>query len=576
MQVSVIRMEMLKKKEPTLTVRSIISGILIGILLTPCNVYSGLKIGWSFNMSILSALLAFGFWKTVSSFFKLRPWSLAENTYSQTAASAAASIISGGLVAPIPAYTMITGKSLPPAVLIFWVFIVSILGVFVAVGLRQQMLIEESLPFPAGTATAETVKELHEESQDSSSKLKVLGICGFGTFALKLINDLIRALPKIPLSSSPLFKKLGLLIDPSFLMLGFGMIMGFRPGLSLLLGAIICWGGISPWLIQENIIEINREQAFYFGDVVGWTLWPGVAMMVTASLASFVLNLFSMRKKKEKKRTTSVFTNKKFLLSLGVLTIVLALAQNYIFAIPWYMGVLAVGASLVLGIVASRVSGETGIPPIGALGKITQLTFGLLNPGNIAANLMTANVTGGAAGQSSDLLHDLKAGLLLKVSYYHQMIAQIFGILTGSFIGSFVYLLLIPDPKNQLLTAKWPAPAVATWKSVAELLSQGADHFPPYAQQALLIGCCVGLFLAVLEKFLPKNRLILVPSPASMGLAFIIPAWTSITMFLGALLCFLIEKKYPLWAKAFLIVIAAGFVAGESMGGVVAVLLNAF
>ena len=40
----------------------LLSGMLIGALLTPCNIYSGLKIGWSFNVSIAALLLATGFW----------------------------------------------------------------------------------------------------------------------------------------------------------------------------------------------------------------------------------------------------------------------------------------------------------------------------------------------------------------------------------------------------------------------------------------------------------------------------------------------------------------------------------
>ena len=45
------------------TFRAIATGIVIGVLLTPCNVYSGLKIGWSFNMSITAGLLSFAFWR---------------------------------------------------------------------------------------------------------------------------------------------------------------------------------------------------------------------------------------------------------------------------------------------------------------------------------------------------------------------------------------------------------------------------------------------------------------------------------------------------------------------------------
>ena len=86
---------------------------------------------------------------------------LRENNINQTAASAAASIVSGGLVAPIPALTMLTGQTLPWFWLIAWVFLVSILGVFVAAGLREAMLERERLPFPAGVATAETLREIH-------------------------------------------------------------------------------------------------------------------------------------------------------------------------------------------------------------------------------------------------------------------------------------------------------------------------------------------------------------------------------------------------------------------------------
>ena len=49
--------------ERELTARALLSGVLLGALLTPCNVYSGLKIGWSFNMSIVALLLGLGGWR---------------------------------------------------------------------------------------------------------------------------------------------------------------------------------------------------------------------------------------------------------------------------------------------------------------------------------------------------------------------------------------------------------------------------------------------------------------------------------------------------------------------------------
>ena len=71
--------------------------------------------------------------------------------------------------------------------------------------------------------------------------------------------------------------------------------------------------------------------------------------------------------------------------------------QYTLFGIGWALATFGVFLTFVLAIVAARVSGETGITPVGAMGKVTQLTFGVLDPGNVSANLMAANVTGGAA-----------------------------------------------------------------------------------------------------------------------------------------------------------------------------------
>ena len=52
-----------------LTFRAVATGAALGALLSVCNVYSGLKIGWGFNMSIVAALLSFGFWGALSRAF---------------------------------------------------------------------------------------------------------------------------------------------------------------------------------------------------------------------------------------------------------------------------------------------------------------------------------------------------------------------------------------------------------------------------------------------------------------------------------------------------------------------------
>jgi uncharacterized oligopeptide transporter (OPT) family protein len=78
-----------------------------------------------------------------------------------------------------------------------------------------------------------------------------------------------------------------------------------------------------------------------------------------------------------------------------------------------WMGILAVILTFLLALVSSRATGESDITPMGAMGKITQLTFGIIAPTNIVTNLMTASVTAGAASSSADLLTDpVSSGLI--------------------------------------------------------------------------------------------------------------------------------------------------------------------
>jgi uncharacterized oligopeptide transporter (OPT) family protein len=262
------------------------------------------------------------------------------------------------------------------------------------------------------------------------------------------------------------------------------------------------------------------------------------------------------------------------LVGFAFATVGTILAQTMIFGIAAPIGLLSVLLTFVLAVVAARVSGETGIPPIGALGKVTQLTFGLIHPTNVTANLMTANVTGGAAGQCSDLLHDLKAGSVLGASIRAQALAQLLGILVGSVAGSAAYLVLIPNPSEMLLTEQWPAPAVATWMAVAELFREGIDAAPPGALTASVIGGIVGSLLAILQQVLPKRRAAYLPSPVALGLAFVIPAFNSMSLFLGALAASLARRVAPRWANRFELPIASGLVAGESLAGVAIALIT--
>ncbi|MBI1204711.1 MAG: OPT family oligopeptide transporter [Rhodopseudomonas sp.] len=576
-----------------LTLRAVLTGLVIGAVLTPCNVYSGLKIGWSFNMSIAAGLLAFGFWGAAHRAGRAPSLGLLENNINQTAASAAASIVSGGLVAPIPALTILTGQTLAWPWLMLWVFLVSILGVFVAASLREAMLVREKLPFPAGVATAETLREIHARTRDAAQRLHALlsaaGLAG----AIKLIVDLGAVGPRFALpltfptwaalrAAAPggiSFANLGFAFDPSLLMLGFGAIIGLRAGLSLLIGTVIGWLVLSPLAIAHGWAQAGAANETWYEPLITWLLWPGVTLLVVSSLTSSLLTIAASARRhraEDRARNASWRIDWRSGVALVATAAALTIASSAFFHIDPLMALLAVALSFILAIVACRVTGETGITPIGALGKVTQLTFGLIAPGNMAANLMTANVTGGAAGQSADLMTDLRTGLAVGATPRLQIIAQSFGILIGSIVGTLCYLLLIPDPATMLITPQWPAPAVATWKAVAQALAQGLTSLPPSALAAIAIAAPLGLALAVAEHLLPERYARLLPSAPALGLALVIPAWNSISLFLGSAVAALFMRINPTLAARYTLPVAAGLVAGESLMGIFTIAIHLF
>jgi uncharacterized oligopeptide transporter (OPT) family protein len=556
--------------ERELSLRAVLTGAVLGILLTPSNVYAGLKIGWSFNMSIIALLVGFGIWQSLARRNSRQPaWTLHESNINQTVASAAASIISGGLVAPIPAYTLLTGQQLDPIPMMAWVFSVSFLGIWIAWYLRPTLLNDHGLKFPEGMATLETLQHIYHHGQEAVVRIKVLFSAALLSGLVKWVDGFVWAIPRWAPTAQ--LERLTFTLDPSLLLIGFGGIIGIRVGLTLILGSLLAWGALAPWLISEGWVVLAPDaNGPQFAKLVEWLLWPGVSLMVCSTLSALGIRLFKSPKHASKPKTPRARAPFSLGPALGLLlSIALVVGlQAALFGIDVWMALLSIPLAICLAVVAARVVGATGIAPIGAIGKLSQLTFGLIAPGQVPINLMSANTAGGAAGQSTDLMNDFKVGLAIGATPKKQVMAQCIGIFLGSVVGVLVYLALIPDPQHMLLTEQWPAPAVATWKAVAQTLTHGLESLSPQIRWAIFIGGFVGLVLGALDSLLPQRMARWLPSTAALGLAFVLPASTSMMMGLGAVLTWIVSRRWPSVTERFAITAAAGLIAGESITGV--------
>jgi uncharacterized oligopeptide transporter (OPT) family protein len=580
-----------------LTPRAVVSGMLIGGLMSVSNLYVGLKTGWGLGVTITACIIAyavFRFLEQIVPAYRRRPFSTLENYTMSSAASAAGYMSSAGLVSAIPALYLTTGRMLEWWELMLWLGAVSMLGVFLAIPLKRQLINVDQLPFPSGIATAEMLKSMHGGTGESAAKGRGLLAAALVGAVVVLARELcshVKALARFAIpaempflptaAASDLLRKYTFGVENSSIMVAAGAIMGMRVATSMLVGAILLYGVVGPMLVERQIAETGYK------GLVQWLLWPSTSLMVSSGLLSFGLKWRTIARafggltaivgggpRRDDDPLARIEVPATWFLAgtifFGAACVLLGHA---LFGIAWWMGVLAVVVTFFLSIVAARATGETDVTPIGAMGKITQLVYGWLAPSNVTTNLMTASITAGAASHAADLLTDLKSGYLLGGNPRKQTISQLFGVLAGTIVCVPAYLFVVQSDPDRLGSEALPAPSAKIWESVARLLAKGLDALPDGAVPAIVVGAVLGVVLTLLEEFGPRRWRPWLPSTTGLGLAGVIPAFNSISMFVGALAAWLFARARPQLAETYTVPVSSGLIAGESLLGVAIILV---
>jgi len=562
--------------EQGLTPRAVFVGCLLGGAVSGMNIYFGLRTGWAIGGSLIAAILGFAVFAAIK---PKTPYTVLEANITQTSGSAAGTMTSAaGLLAAIPAMGML-GHELSYLQLTAWALAVAYLGVFFAVPLRRQMVLVEKLRFPTGTATAETIVAMFSEGATAVEKAKVLLRWGVMAAVFTQAAFWISPLGHPPLEEWLPIAFIGTMAAYSFslyispLMFGAGILIGPRVATSLVLGATFSWGVLAPYVESQGWVA--GPTMSYAEGARGWILWPGVAIMVADALTSLglswrtVLNTFSGFGKGDddgpKVDLAQAIPNSWWMIGLAIGSCATLVVAKAVFEIPMMHSAIAVALSSVLAMIAVRSTGETDINPIGGMGKVTQLVFGGIAPGAMTTNLMAAAVAGAGASQAGDMMQDLKTGHMLGASPRQQFKAQCVGILAGVLTAIPIYVLF--DKAYTIGEGDLPAPAAHAWKAMAELLSQGFEALPTNAEAAVVAGFLFGVAVPVLRKHVPLMAKWL-PSGLAFGIAFIVPAYYSISMFIGMVIFQAWRRNNLSKADAFGFSIASGLIAGEGLMGI--------
>jgi putative OPT family oligopeptide transporter len=600
-------------KVPQLTFRAVAMGAVLGMLMSAANLYTTLKIGWSFGVAITSCVLSYVIWNAfcILSFGRLSKMSVLESNCMQSTASAAGYSTGSTIATAFGALLLIEGHHQPLWIVASFTLFTAALGVFLAVPMKRQMINREKLPFPSGLAAAVTLKSLYSQGVEAVHKAYVLigglvagaivGILNTSTGTLDILDrfflrtklQLAELIPASGYATINGRQLIGFGFEPSLLLLGAGMIVGLRVSLSMLAGSLLLYLWVGPALIAMDAAHLGDVAYKISIPLIGggtvyhltrWALWGGTATMVFSSLTALALqwrtiahSLGGLRRGRRRpvisaldQRMAAIEVPLTWLV-VGLVPIAAGLLaiQYFAFHISLWLGSVAVGMAFLVSLVACRATGETDTTPTGALGKIMQLLFAVLSPPaassvhvSLEHNLMAAGTGANSAIASADLLTDLKSGYLLGANPRRQFIAQFIGIFFGTLAVVPAWFLMVPT--REKLEAFNP-PATNMWRAVAEVLSGGGlNQLPPSAKMAIVIGALVGVSLTLMGKLLPKAVPYL-PSAMGLGLSWVMVYSNCQAFALGAVIVWLWTKLHRRTAEGYNVALASGFIAGESI-----------
>lgn len=589
---------------PQLTLRSALSGFVLGGVLAATALYIGGKTGITIGVGLTSVILAFAIFRILHAAGLAPDYTILENNCTQSIATAAGYMVSP-LVAGLAAYMLVTGRIIPWWQMVAWMVVVSVIGVLVAFPMKRRFINEEQLPFPEGRACGVVLDALYTGSASAGMfKARLLGFTALFTGAyqmiisdgwMRLLQFNILRLDKwagvkepwnlherldtyyytaaaklnlwIPQILGTDIRQLGLRLTLDAAMLGVGGLMGIRVATSVLLGTFINFVILAPILIQHGeivprILPSGAVVAISRAEIVNqWALWWGVTMMVVGSLVSLLAKpeLFISAFKSLRGRKGAVAAGSDVLrdievplwisfVGVPVFSVLGAWLTNAFFGVPWLLAFISLPLIFVLTIICTNSMALTSWTPTGALSKITQFTMGAIDRANPASNLIPAAMTGEIASNAANLLSDIKPGYMLGAKPRQQVIGHIIGIFAGALACTplFFLLFLPPDASGVRSTAtivseQFAMPAALQWKGVAEIIAKGLTSLPASAIVSMIVAAVCAAAIEV-ARIVTKGRFPL--SAVSIGLGVVLPPEASFAMWVGAMIFWWMGRKH--------------------------------
>ncbi|KAL1547391.1 putative metal-nicotianamine transporter ysl6 [Salvia divinorum] len=619
-----------------ITIRGLVVSAVLGALFCIITHKLNLTVGIIPSLNVAAGLLGFFSVKSWTSFltrlgFSSKPFTRQENTVIQTCVVACYGLaFSGGFGSYLlsmdeKTYKLI-GEDYPgnraedvknPGLLwmMGFIFVVSFLGLFSLVPLRKVMVLDYKLTYPSGTATAMLINSFHTHTGAELAKKQVnslgkyLSISFFWSFFKWFFSGVGDScgFDNFPTFGLALFNNT-FYFDFSPTYVGCGLICPHLVNCSVLLGAIISWGFLWPFVSSKAGdwypagLGSNDFKGLY-----GYKVFVAISLILGDGIYNLIKIIYvtikemSTKRKSlptitevidsntsklllEEKKRDEIFLRDKIPLwvaAAGYVCLVAVSMSTMPLIFPplkWYLVLCSYIIAPALAFCNSYGTGLTDWSLSSTYGKIGLFIIASIvgSNGGVLAGLAACGVMMSIVSTAADLMQDFKTGYLTKSSAKSMFVSQIVGTAMGCVIAPLTFWMYWTAFDIGSPDSAYKAPYAVIYREMAIL---GVEGFSELPQHCLAI--CTGFFVAalainLLRDLTPKNISQYIPIPMAMAVPFYIGAYFAIDMFIGTVILFIWERINRKDAEDYAGAVASGLICGDGIWTIPSAILSIF
>ncbi len=593
-------MNLEQKSLPEITIKAVILGVLLSIILAGANAYLGLFAGMTVSASIPAAVVSMGVLRL------FRKSNILENNIVQTAASAGESL-AAGVIFTLPALVIMDYWTDFDFI---WVTVIAgfggLLGVLFTIPLRRSLIVEAKLKFPEGIATAEVLKSGEEGGSQVMHIIKASiagGLFKIGSGGLGLWPGSFEIAKRLK-STIAYF---GSDLSPALLSVGY--IVGLN------IAVLIFLGGLINWLIAIPICAASQNWPVVNGEALpaldwAYQIWStqtryiGVGAMLVGGLWTIIClrkSLISGVKSGLKAyrtmtgETVSVPRTEKdipmkWILLLIVGSVVPLYFVYQIFVQQVSVSLLMAVTMLITGFLFSAVAGYmaglvgSSNNPISGVTIATVLVSALLLlllMGKGAENGPPAAIIIGAvvccaAAIAGDNMQDLKAGYIVKATPWKQQVMQMVGTVSAALVMAPILTLLLNAYGFAGHSSAKQNPLIAVQANLMASVSKGVfEGNLPWTFIAIGVGAAVAVI--ILDEYLRRKGSAFRTPVLAVAIGIYLPLELEVPIFVGGIIHQIVKvyhkrknvaKETAEASSRNGLLFASGLITGEALMGI--------